>query len=62
MNQVTLLVLVISLLSLSKESYAKDFYVSPAGDDVNPGTKELPFKSLEHAKEQVREWKLSSWK
>ncbi len=36
---------------------AKDFYVSPLGDDANPGTKLLPFKTLEHTKNSVRTWK-----
>ena len=32
----------------------REFYVSPAGDDANPGTKKLPFRTLFHAGEAVR--------
>ncbi len=32
----------------------REFYVSPAGDDANPGTKKLPFRTLSHAGEVVR--------
>ena len=30
-------------------------HVSPAGDDANPGTAERPFRSLEHARDALRE-------
>ena len=40
------------LLSSGVES--KNFYVSPLGDDTNPGTEKQPFKTLERAKEAVR--------
>ncbi|MGO4544085.1 X2-like carbohydrate binding domain-containing protein [Paenibacillus sp. 2TAB23] len=33
----------------------QSFYVSPLGDDNNSGTSELPFKTLEKAKQAVRE-------
>ena len=33
---------------------AADIFVSPAGDDANPGTKEKPFATLEHARDAVR--------
>lgn len=33
---------------------AKDLYVSPTGDDANPGTLAAPFKTLAKAKETVR--------
>lgn len=31
-----------------------DVYVSPGGDDANPGTREAPFKTLEAARDAVR--------
>ena len=36
---------------------AGDFYVSPTGNDLNPGTKRKPFASLERARDAVRERK-----
>ncbi len=33
---------------------AFDFYVSPEGNDSNPGTKDAPFKTFEKAREAVR--------
>ncbi|MFW6101397.1 MAG: right-handed parallel beta-helix repeat-containing protein [Bacteroidota bacterium] len=40
------------LLATSVE--AKDFYVSPLGNDANPGTEEQPFKTIERAQKAVR--------
>lgn len=37
-------------------SVAKDFYVSPNGNNKNPGTKKQPFASIAHARDQVFEW------
>ena len=37
-----------------------NLYVSPNGNDSNPGTKELPFASLEAAKNHVRQIKAST--
>jgi len=34
-----------------------DVFVSPAGDDANPGTKARPFRSLERARDAVRKLK-----
>ena len=39
---------------------AADFYVSPAGDDANPGTREQPFASLARAREAVRQAKAAA--
>lgn len=41
-------ILILSFVSIS--SFAVDFYVSPNGNDSNPGTMEKPFASLEWAK------------
>jgi hypothetical protein len=34
---------------------ATDFFVSPAGSDRNPGTREKPFQTIERARDAVRE-------
>ena len=34
---------------------AKDFYVSPEGNDGNPGTLEQPFRTIEKARNRVRQ-------
>jgi len=47
--------LMLLLIALSAECKKIERYVSPAGNDNNPGTKTEPFKSLEKAKESVRE-------
>ncbi len=36
-----------------------DFYVSPTGNDANPGSKEKPFNTLHKAKQAVRENRIS---
>lgn len=41
---------------LAQPAQSKDFYVSPRGNDSNPGTKALPFASLQHVKSEVRNW------
>jgi hypothetical protein len=35
---------------------AQEFFVNPTGKDSNPGTHELPFKTISYAKEVVRKW------
>ncbi len=49
------LLTVIILLSLSGLSCnaPAEFYVSPGGNDTNPGTREHPFASLDHARQVV---------
>lgn len=34
-----------------------DLYVSPAGDDLNPGSEQEPFKTMERARDAIRELK-----
>ena len=34
---------------------ATEFYVSPEGNDKNPGTKDLPFATIEKVRDAVRE-------
>ncbi|MHC4086925.1 MAG: PDZ domain-containing protein [Planctomycetota bacterium] len=36
-------------------SFALDLYVSPAGHDDNPGTKDRPFATITHARDAVRQ-------
>jgi len=49
------LLAVIFLLSMfNPSSYAAvEFYVSPSGNDANPGTRERPFASLDHVRDIV---------
>ena len=39
----------------SMQVWAGSYYVDPAGSDANPGTLEKPFKTLAHAKTEVRD-------
>ena len=49
-----LLSVILQLLLFSSSSYAVvEFYVSPNGNDVNPGTLERPFASMDHARNIV---------
>jgi hypothetical protein len=42
------------LLAIAARGSAGEFYVSPRGDDRNPGSRELPFRTLERARDLVR--------
>ncbi len=46
--------MLLGLLVMTTASFATDIYVSPHGADDNPGTKEAPFATLEHARAAVR--------
>ena len=52
----TLLALFIAL-SLNTPAHATDFFVSPTGNDRNQGTKQLPFRTFERARDAVRNMK-----
>jgi parallel beta helix pectate lyase-like protein len=41
----------------AQKSEANAFYVSPKGDDTNPGTIDKPFKTLSRARDAVRDYK-----
>ena len=43
------------MLALPATGLARDFYVSPDGDDSAPGTRERPYASLQRAQKAVRE-------
>ncbi len=48
-----------SLIALAAASArAGEFYVAPAGDDANPGTKDRPFATITRARDAVRQAKL----
>ena len=49
--------LTLGLVLAAGQSSAGDFFVSPTGNDLNPGTKSKPFASLERARNAVRERK-----
>jgi parallel beta-helix repeat protein len=46
---------VLVLLTLTCAFARADVYVSPNGDDANPGTEQRPFKTIERARATVRE-------
>ena len=46
---------IFSCASFSVSGYGISFYVSPNGNDLNDGSKAHPFKTIERAKEAVRE-------
>ena len=54
MRTQVLFLIVISILFSAGCSQVTEFYVSPAGNDNFPGTREKPFATLERAKESVR--------
>ncbi|MGJ8653617.1 MAG: CBM35 domain-containing protein [Opitutaceae bacterium] len=43
-------------LSVSASAFAaaQEFYVSPYGNDINPGSREQPFKTIERARDAIR--------
>lgn len=49
-------ILLVSLRSVTS-LFAGDIYVSPYGSDKNTGTKETPFRTLDRAMKQAREWR-----
>lgn len=50
---------VLSCISLGlTDVYSANFYLSPQGNDNNPGTKEKPFATLQKAQEAVRATRL----
>ena len=53
----TKLISIIAILAIifsACSTGSKEYYVSPTGDDANNGTKASPFKTIEHALEQVK--------
>src|SRR5688572_2929921 len=51
-----LILLCLSLL-LSSAASAREFHVSPSGNDNNPGTSVAPWRTLEGARDAVRAWR-----
>src|SRR5215470_7521939 len=52
-----ILVATLVLLAAAQQTYAgvqQTYYVSPTGNDNNPGTQSLPFQTIAHARDQVR--------
>ena len=43
-------IIVICMLIASLAQGGVEFYVAPGGDDANPGTRERPFATLDHAR------------
>ncbi|MCX6922990.1 MAG: hypothetical protein NT154_07245, partial [Verrucomicrobia bacterium] len=50
----------LSALALATPLPAAEFHVAPNGTDVNPGTAERPFTTLERARDAVREFKTAN--
>ena len=50
-----LLLLTLVVLAGNASAAAGEFFVSPAGQDTNPGTAEKPFATLERARDAVRQ-------
>ncbi|KPL11778.1 MAG: hypothetical protein AMS26_19535 [Bacteroides sp. SM23_62] len=46
--------IVLSILLSASCHQASEFFVSPSGNDSNPGTREMPFATVEKAKKAVR--------
>src|SRR5260221_13580528 len=40
--------------SLARSQLAIIYYVSPNGNDTNPGTRDLPFQTIQKARDSVR--------
>ncbi len=53
--QLSVIVLFTLLLSVSTNLSAQKIYISPAGNDSNPGTTDKPMASLTGARDRVRE-------
>ncbi|MEN8249723.1 MAG: hypothetical protein ABFS32_12380, partial [Bacteroidota bacterium] len=51
-----ILLIVVASCSLKKQG-AVELFVSPSGNDNNPGTIELPFATVERARNEVRKLK-----
>ncbi|MHC4430497.1 MAG: hypothetical protein ACYTBS_01530, partial [Planctomycetota bacterium] len=53
----TVAIILLAAISLANRCYCAqiEFFVSPQGNDVNPGTMALPFRSFEVARDAVRE-------
>jgi hypothetical protein len=45
----------IAALALAAAATAQPYYVAPAGDDANPGTREKPFATLQRAQSALRQ-------
>ncbi|MHC4131520.1 MAG: hypothetical protein ACYSR3_05930 [Planctomycetota bacterium] len=54
MKRNTLFILWFLLAVFAAQSLAVDIYVSPSGDDSNPGTKEKPLNTFQAARDKVR--------
>lgn len=60
LNRCRIVKLIVLFFTISINVHAKDFYISLAGNDKNPGTSEMPFATLAHARDKVREWNKKS--
>lgn len=49
--------LLVSLLAVVSGGYAREWHVSPSGDDRNAGTQAAPLRTLDGARDGVRAWR-----
>ena len=54
MNTNILRIIVSALALVTTAASGADFYVSPAGNDANPGTREKPFETPQRARDAIR--------
>ncbi len=47
------IIVIILALMMSSSTYGTELFVAPDGNDANPGTKDKPFKTIEHARQSV---------
>ena len=50
----TAALLAVLLLLIGSSAFAAEYFLSPSGDDANPGTEARPFQTLERARDAVR--------
>ena len=55
MKAVIRITVAVVLMLFCRAVWAKDFHISPGGDDANPGTTDKPFATLQRARDAVRE-------
>ena len=58
-NRFVIGLFVTSILCGALAADAATFYVSPAGDDSNPGTQQRPFVTIQRARDEIRKLKMA---
>ena len=55
MRIATIIGFFLALLAVTCKTASADFYVAPTGNDSQPGTQQQPFRTLDRARNAVRE-------